>query len=165
MVRTFRQRFLALALLMSTVWVLSDSQVTQAQTSESMQQQQSNQDCSIRATSPYRTSSKIAPRVVAYGYISCKESTGVQQIWVVAQLQQFTNGEWTLIAYHHEIGGGIDFILGFGNSASASVPCSVSSPTQYRTIVSGQYRNASGWHAIDTGHTGSNVRDAWISCT
>lgn len=164
MIRIFRQHFLALALLLSTILMLSTIQVTQAKTSGSMKQQQPNQDCLINAISPYRTDSKIAPRIVAYGYISCKESTGVQQIWAVTQLQQFTDGEWTLMAYHHEIGGGIDFILGFGNSAMASVPCSVSSPTQYRTIVSGQYRNASGWHMIDTAHTGSNVRDAWIAC-
>lgn len=165
MVRIFHQRLLTMALLLSMVLMVSDIQVTQARTSGRVDLQQSNQDCSISATSPYRSLSKISPRVIAYGYISCKESTGARQIWVVTQLQQFTNGEWALIAYHHEIGGGIDFILGFGNSAMASVPCSVSSPTQYRTIVSGQYRNASGWHAIDTGHTGLNVRDAWISCT
>lgn len=164
MVRIFHQHLLTIALLLSMVAIVSDIQVTQAKMSESIEQQQSNQNCSILATSPYRTLSRISPRIVAYGYISCKESTGALQIWVVTQLQQFTNGEWVPVAYHHEIGGGVDFILGFGNSAYASVPCSVLSPAHYRTLVSGQYRNASGWHAIDTGHTGSNVRDAWISC-
>jgi len=160
MVQTFHQRILTMAFMLSLVWVLSSVQLTQAKTAESTKPQPFDQACTIHAKEPYRTPYDNT-LLLAYGSISCKKSlTDAIQIGVTVQIQQFKNGEWVTIGYTHEIGGSADFTGGFDYWAQGSVPCSVSSPTHYRTIVTGQYRNASGWHDI----LSSDENDSWISC-
>lgn len=160
MVRTFHQHRLAIALVLSMALALSGGQLAQAKISGGIKQQQPAQNCIIDAFMG-DTSIKIMPhrsyRLVANGYISCEKSTGAEEIWIIPELQQFTNGKWVSIGYNSSMMGGVSSL---GGVAYASTPCSLSSPTHYRAIVTGRYRNASGWHDIPS----HGESDAWISC-